>query len=155
MAHSAPMTKRKTPGKILARGRAVRIHGLEDALRAVAVAGELGVDVILISAPNAAASLGPAWFRNITETLEHSYPGVAIETVLDCGDSTGYALAALRAGVKRIQLGGKRSAVKKVEEIAAAYGARLARQPGRVLDPREYPNPEKALEEWLLKGKFH
>lgn len=154
MAHSAPMTKQKAPKTNSGRGRAVRVHGLKDALRATAMAQELDVAMTLISAPNAAASLGPAWFRNIVSALELAYPNAQVDTVLDCGDSAGYALAALRAGVKAVQLSGRRPTVEKIEEIASSYGARLAQRPRRILDPHATPNPEEALRNWLRNGKI-
>ena len=143
------MTKQKTTGERLVRRRAVRIHGLDDAMRTCAVANELGVAVTLISASAAVLSMGPAWFRNITRDVEQTYPDLDFEAVLDCGDAAGYALAALRAGVKTIRFFGNAAASEKIRDIAEMYGARVARLPSRVLDIRGAQDAEAALRKWL------
>ncbi len=146
------MTKRKATGNAAARRPAVRVHGRGDAMRAAAVAHELGVPITLVSAPYAAASMGPAWFRNIVREVEQAYPGLDVEAELDCGDAAGYVLAALRAGVRIVRFSGKPSAATKLEDIAGTYGARLVRRPGQILDARQEPDAETALRKWL-EGK--
>lgn len=121
-------------------------------MRAAATAQELGVAITLMSAPDAVSSLGPAWFRDIVRSLERVYPGVDMETVLDCGDAAGYALAALRAGVKTIRFSGRPSTTKKIEDIAGTYGARLVKHPSRILDPRQEREPAAALRNWIGNG---
>jgi len=118
-------------------------------MRAAAVAHGLGVPITLVSAPNAAASMGPAWFRNIVRDVERTYPGLDVEAVLDCGDAAGYVLAALRAGVKMVLFSGKPSAATKLKDIAGTYGARLARRPRQIFDVRREPDADTALRRWL------
>jgi len=149
MAHSAAMTKQKTTGEKIVRRRAVRVHGLDDALRTCAVANELEVAITLMSASAAVRSMGPAWFRNIAREVEQAYPDLDFEAVLDCGDAAGYALAALRAGVETIRFSGNASASGKIREIAAMYGSRVTRKPTQILDIRGAPNAEAALRKWL------
>ncbi len=143
------MTKRKTTRRSVARRRAVRVHGLGDAMHAGSIAHELGVAITLFSAPDAVASMGPAWFRDIVRDLERAYPGLDVEAVLDCGDAAGYALAALRSGVKIIRFSGNPSATMKIRDIAGTYGARLVRRPSRILDPRGVQDADEALRKWL------
>lgn len=118
-------------------------------MRAAAIAHELGVPIILVSAPYAAASMGPAWFRNMVRDVERAYPGLDVEAELDCGDAAGYVLAALRAGVKIIRFSGKPSAATKLEDIAGTHGARLVRRPQQILDARREPDADAALRKWL------
>ena len=143
------MAKRKTTRKSAARRRAVTVHGLSDALRAASIAHEHGVAITLFSAPGAVASIGPAWFRDMVRDLERAYPGLDAEAVLDCGDMAGYALAALRSGIKIIRFSGRPSTVRKIEDIAGAHGARLVRRPPRILDPRRKQDADAALRQWL------
>ena len=146
------MTKQKATRKSVARRRAVRVHGLGDAMLAGSVAQELGVAITLFSAPNAVASLGPAWFRYIVRDVERAYPGLDVEAVLDCGDTAGYALAALRAGIRIIRFSGSPPTVRKIKDIAGSYGARLVRRPSRILDPRREQDAAAALRKWLGNG---
>ena len=143
------MTKQKTIRPSAARRRAVRVHGLGDAMRAGAIAHDLGVAITLFSAPNAVASIGPAWFRGIVRDLEHAYPDLDVEVVLDCGDAAGYAMAALRSGIKIIRFSGSPSTTRKIEDIAATHGARLVRRPSRILDTRGEQDTDTALRKWL------
>ena len=129
------------------------VHGLDDAKRAGAIARELGVPITLFSAPDAAASIGPAWFRDIVRDVERLYPGLDAEAVLDCGDAAGHALAALRTGVKFIRFSGNTAAKKKLEDIAGSYGARLVKRPAHILDPRREPDADAALRRWLIHGR--
>ena len=108
--------------------------------------------ITLCSAPDAAASLGPAWFRDIILVLEQTYPEVDMEAVLDCGDAAGHALAALRAGVRIIRFSGPARTATKIEDIAGTYGARLVRRSPRILDPRGEPDEAAALRAWLKGG---
>ena len=149
MAHSDPMTKQKTTGGSAARRRAVRVHGLGDAMLAGSVAHELGVAITLFSAPGAVASMGPAWFRGMVRKLERAYPDLDVEAVLDCGDAAGYALAALRSGVKIIRYSGNPSAARKLKDIAGTCGARLVKRPSRILDTRGEQDADAALRQWL------
>jgi hypothetical protein len=143
------MTKQLSAATSGTRRRAIRVHGLEDALRAGSIAHELGVAITLFSGPDAVASMGPAWFRNIVRRLEHTYPDLDVEAVLDCGDAAGYALAALRSGVKIIRYSGNTSAAKKIKDIAGTYGARLVGRPSRILDARGEQDTDVALRLWL------
>lgn len=143
------MTKQLSAATSGTRRRAIRVHGLEDALRAGSIAHELGVAITLFSGPDAVASMGPAWFRNIVRSLEHTYPDLDVEAVLDCGDAAGYALAALRSGVKIIRYSGNTSAAKKIKDIAGTYGARLVGRPSRILDARGEQDTDVALRLWL------
>lgn len=143
------MSGRNTSSKSGARRRAVTVHGLDDAMRAGAAAHALGVPLTLISAPAAAASMGPAWFAEMVRNLERAYPDLDVEAVLDCGDAAGYAMAALRCGVRAIRFSGRPAVAGKIEDIAAAYGARLVERPYRILDPRRARDADAALRQWL------
>ena len=118
-------------------------------MRTCAVANELGVAITLFSASDAAASMGPAWFRNVARDVAQAYPDLDFEAVLDCGDAAGYALGALRAGVETIRFSGNASASGKIREIAEMHGARVARQPSQILDTRRAQDTEVALRKWL------
>ena len=143
------MAKLASTGKPAGQRRAVRIHGLGDALRAASIAHELGVAITLFSAPDAVASLGPAWFRDIVRKIEQTYPDLEVDAVLDCGDAAGYAQAALRCGVKIIRFSGSPATARKIDDIAGTYGARVVRRPSRILDPRGEQDLDAALRKWL------
>jgi hypothetical protein len=57
---------------------------------------------------------------------EKEFPDVAFRLIVDCGDAAGYALACLRAGVKRISMNPPDD---KVADIAHQMGAELVRRP--------------------------
>ena len=81
---------------------AVVVHAPAEAALALALAGPAGV--VLLSAPGAAGSLGPAWFQALIGAAVAAAPGVSHLAVLDCADAPGQALAAIRAGLRAVVL---------------------------------------------------
>ena len=149
MANSYTMTKRKPPNLRNKISRAVVIHGLVDARRACHIARDLGVEIQLVSSTDAVSYIGPTWFFNITLRVKQEFPDVVINTVLDCGDAAGGALAALRAGIKSIHYAGNNNVAHKIEDIANQRGAELLKSTPRAFDPRRSANPDSALRAWL------
>ncbi|RYI99019.1 MAG: hypothetical protein EON47_17965, partial [Acetobacteraceae bacterium] len=81
---------------------AVVVHAPAEAALALELAGPAGV--VLLSAPGAAGSLGPAWFLALVAAAAAARPGVPHLAVLDCADAPGHALAAIRAGLRAVVL---------------------------------------------------
>ncbi|MBE9552368.1 MAG: hypothetical protein IMF05_02780 [Proteobacteria bacterium] len=134
---------------------AVVFHSLAQAEAALAVAGELGLPVTLISAPAAAGYAGPGWFRSVVEQARAAHPEAQFTAVLDCGDYSGLALAALREGVAVIRFSG--DTVDKIADIAGQYGARVIRARPEALDlariERRGWDMARACREWLEKHR--
>jgi hypothetical protein len=82
----------------------VIVHGLSDAVAALAEAARTGTGVTLLSAPGAALYAGCGWWRAVIEEARAAHPGVPCDDILDCADATGQALAALRIGLCRLVL---------------------------------------------------
>jgi hypothetical protein len=134
------------PGGILT-GRAPPtfiIHGLAHALAAARAAAAQGVRIRLMSAAGAGSYAGAAWFAAVIEEVRNRCPAAAVEAVLDCADSPGHALAALRQGIRLIRLTGHRRAVAAVADIAAQRGAAIDRRRGPALDLAGKKDPESA-----------
>ncbi len=87
--------------------------------------------VVLVSTPDAAATLGVGFFWALVEEARAAYPALRVDAVMDCGDAPGYALAALRMGFRTIVLRGDPRARARVAAIARAMGARLLARPPR------------------------
>ena len=128
---------------------AVIVHNLEHARAAVKAAGALGVPVVLISAPMAAAYLGAAYFLEITARAMGEYPGARAVTVLDCGSDAGLALGALRVGCKAVRFTGPGVVRKKIADIAAQMGAQVDNRTYRALDLLETKDAYEACLAWL------
>ena len=79
---------------------AVIVHGMNDAVAALSE----GSPRTLVSAPGAALFAGCGWWRALVEAARAIHPDVSCMDILDCGDGTGQALAALRIGVTRLVL---------------------------------------------------
>jgi DNA-binding NarL/FixJ family response regulator len=102
---------------------AVTVHALRQAEAALAAAGPRGV--LLLSARGAAAFAGPGWFLALAQEAARRHPDVPCDVVLDCADAAGTALAALRAGARRIILDGTSPAFPAVAAAAAEAGAEV------------------------------
>jgi len=97
---------------------AVVVHGLADARLALSA----GLPVTLLSAPGAALYAGCGWWQALVAQARAARPDVAVADILDCGEASGQALAALRIGQRFLVL--RRSAPGRdaVAAIAAGRG---------------------------------
>ena len=84
--------------------RSVIVHGLAEAIAALAEAQSQCRRVTLVSAPGAALYAGCGWWRALVEAARSAHPDVPCTDILDCADGTGQALAALRIGLTRLVL---------------------------------------------------
>jgi hypothetical protein len=104
-------------------GGTVTVTSPAQAAAACSAAAALASPLTLISAPEAAGSVGPAWFAALIDDVRGAFPDIDLASILDCGDSPGYALAALRLGFRVIRFDGP--AATRVIDIAGQYGARV------------------------------
>ncbi|MCB4821556.1 hypothetical protein [Roseicella aerolata] len=130
---------------------AVTVHDAAGAALALALAGPQGA--LLLSAPGAGGFLGAPWFLAIIAEAAAAHPGVPHKAVLDCADSPGHALAALRAGLREVVLDPRCPAFPQVAGAAAELGVRIraARPPAldlASLDLRR-PGARAKLKAWL------
>ena len=125
------------------------IHGLKHARIACSLAVETGMPLELHSAPDAAASLGPHWFQKILDAIEEEFPDLQVVGILDCGASPGYALAALRQGLKRIRYSGPKKTREKIQDIAQQQKAVADTGWPEILDLGREADPEEACRRWF------
>jgi fructose/tagatose bisphosphate aldolase len=81
---------------------------------------------ILVTPENAAAFYGAGYLAALQERARREFPDVDFTLIVDCGDTPGYALACLRAGVRRISMSEPND---KIADIARQMGAELVRRP--------------------------
>lgn len=130
---------------------AVRIvvHSFADARAALVAAAALGRDVTLTSAPGAGAYAGPGWFKALTDEAKRAVPAAQCDIVLDCGDAPGFALAALQFGLKRVRFTGCEEARRRLQAIAAQFGAAIETGSVSALDLHGVRQPEARCRAWL------
>ena len=131
---------------------ALVVHGIDDALQAVAAARDLDTPLTLISAPGAAAYAGPVWFLALVEQARAASPDLPIAGVLDCADDAGHAMAALRAGVEAIVFTGDDPVAGKLSAIAEASGAVVLRARPSCCDPESAKGKQAAFAAFLSGG---
>lgn len=100
----------------------VIVHGLADAVTALAQGQAEGRGVMLLSAPGAALFAGCGWWRALVDAARARHPNVPCVDILDCADGTGQALAALRIGVTRLVLSADAPGRDAVLTIAESLG---------------------------------
>src|SRR5258708_36620132 len=89
-------------------------------------AREAGPAPTLVTPENAAATYRAGYLAALQERGRQEFPDVAFALVVDCGDTPGYALACLRAGVRTISMAEPN---EKIADIAHKMGAQLVRRP--------------------------
>jgi len=134
----------REPGGTVAEGEpapalTVAVHDLAQARAALEAAGELGVPIALVTAPGLVAMAGVGFCVALEEALGRPL-------LIDCGSEPGTALAALRAGARRLLLAGAPAARGKLEDIARQLGAcLLAAPPAPLLTLAPGQDPRAAL----------
>src|SRR5580698_10322069 len=124
---------------------AVMVHGLQHARAALAP----GLPVTLLSGPAAGSYAGVGWWRAlVTLACEGS---AAPSDVLDCGESTGRALEALRAGQRLLVLRTEPVQFRDVAERAARGGGNVLAVAPPALDMASR-GALRRLEAWLRSG---
>ena len=144
---------RNSRGKTGARRRAIVVHGMDHARAALAAATELDVAVRLLSAPGAAAFAGALWFERLFAEARREFPDAECDAVLDCGDSAGLALGALRQGLPLIRFHGPKAVAGRLAAIAKRHGAALDPGRGAALDLAHADDPLDACRGWLGKRR--
>jgi hypothetical protein len=91
------------------------VHHRTQAEAALAAAAELGCEIRLRSAPDAAAYAGVGYLKALGDALGH-------EIVVDCGDDAGLVMAALRTGCRRLAFSGSAALSQRLAEMAAQVG---------------------------------
>ncbi len=104
----------------------VIIHSLGDARQAFEKSSG---SIVLMSAPNATASLGVVGFLEMVTAAAAEYAHREFIAILDCGDQAGLAMNALRLGAKDICVDLPQDVRTKIEDIAKQCGARLHDRP--------------------------
>jgi hypothetical protein len=122
----------------------VIVHGLPDARRALA----RGARLVLLSAPDAASYAGCGWWMELARQARAEAPGLVAGDWLDCGASSGRAMAALRIGQRGLILDPAAPGFPAVAAIADAQGAALrkARPPALDMAARD---ADRRLAAWL------
>ena len=116
---------------------------------ALDAAEELGVPLVLRTAPGAAAYAGPRYLKRL---VERAAGGGAVEALIDCGDDAGLALTALDAGWRRVLFTGKPAVRAKLAAIAAKRGSQVSAARAPALDLLGISEPAAACREFLGDG---
>jgi hypothetical protein len=86
---------------------------------------QAGNRAVLRSAPGAGLFAGAGFWRALIAAAQAEFPGQIEADILDCADSPGQAMAALRAGCRHVVLDPASPAWPAVASAAEACGAIL------------------------------
>ena len=125
------------------------IHSLVHARIVLEAATEAGgLPVLLLSAPDAACFMGPAWWLALIEAAVVGHVR-AVPNLLDCGDAAGRAMQALRLGQKGLILDPVCPQYDAVLERATVAGAAIQSTRPAALDLAEH-GAHRLLQGWLI-----
>lgn len=122
------------------------VHALDQAVAALRAAARAERRMIIASAPEAGVYAGPGWFRALVDAARQAVPGASFSALLDCSDSAGAALAAIRSEVERVLFTGRADVARRLADIARQHGVRLeTARPTPALDLGDdfFASPEK------------
>jgi len=127
----------------------ITVHSLDHARAALRAAERADVRVTLLSAPGAAAYVGPGWFGQVLEQLSAAERAALAQAYLDCGPRPGDVLAAYRAGVPGVIFTGRSDVADKLRALAEAHGAAFRNDRPEALDLLDVRDPERAVAAYL------
>ena len=127
----------------------ITVHSLSHAQAALNVAAQAGVSVTLLSAPGAAAYVGPGWFVQLLAQLTTEQKQALANAYLDCGPRPGDALAAYRAGVPAVIFTGRSDVAGKLRALASAHGTEFMTERPDALDLLDVRETERAVAGYL------
>ena len=132
-------------------GPAVVVHNIDHVRRAAIAAGTIGRSLTLLSAAHAAATLGPAVFREMVAAgvADAAPAATAIKALLDCGGDPGFALRAMREGCRNLHIDADDDVLGKLHDIAASSGACIESGPILALDLADPTITDATLRAWL------
>jgi fructose/tagatose bisphosphate aldolase len=134
--------------------RRIIVHTFAQICAALDAAAALGVPVTVASAEGAGGYAGPLWFKSLVDEARRDHPQLRVTAVLDCGDEPGTALAALRAGIKRVRFTGPAELRAKLAAIAAELGATIESEVSdKVLDLIDERDPAAACRAFLARNE--
>ena len=114
------------------------IHSLTQAIGAVRAAASAKRAIVLASASDAGGYVGPGWFGALVTAARQAVPEARFCAFLDCGDSVGAALAAIRAEVEGVIFTGRADVARRLSEIARQHRVRFeTKRPAATLDLAE------------------
>ena len=125
--------------------QAVMVHGLQHARAALAPR----LPVTLLSAPAAGAYAGVGWWRTLVTLAAGG--GTLPPDILDCGEATGRALEALRAGQRLLVVRAEPALFSNIAERAAQLGAAVLSEAPPALDLAQR-GAFRELDAWLGDG---
>ncbi len=128
--------------------RPIVIHGLGDALAALAAARSMGQRIDLITAPAASAYIGPGMFKAVTTQVRAGADDAVGAMLYDCGPWRGHVLAGLRVGLTEFCLDAE-AACPALSRLIAEHGATLQPRPADCFDPGTAGERLKDLSLWL------
>ena len=160
MARRAAPRPQKAPAapadrhRLLA-GRPIVFHTVAHARAAAAAAAALGTTATLLTAPGAHAYAGPLYLGQLVEAALAEWPqaGAIDAVVLDCGDDSAIAYAALRAGWRDLLFTGRPGPRQQVAGAAESAGVRLYTRAARALDLLDHGDARAACTAWLQRSR--
>lgn len=81
--------------------------------------------VFLCSPPGASSWLGAGYWSALQQRARQEFPGVDFTLALDCGDSAGDVMAALRMGVALAFYRGDAATLARLQDMARQSGAEV------------------------------
>lgn len=129
------------------------VHNLSDAKRALEIAVKARTDATLLSSPSAASLLGPRIFNEMISAAmsEIRCDSINVDAVIDCGNTAGPALRAIKENCRHIVTHAPANVADKICEIAEASAVRVTRGPVPALDLGSSKLTDSHVLAWVTK----
>lgn len=131
--------------KTATKSLVVTVHDWNQAETSVHLAEARRQNILLQTAPGAAAYGGPEYFLEIQRLLVAAHPDYDLRFMLDCGPDPAVAIACIAGGASGVILQAPKPAYEAVRDMADQAGVVIWRKPLPAIDLADFTDPEAGL----------
>lgn len=128
---------------------AITVHDRDQAIAALTVARELGLQITLLSAAGAANTIGISWFLALIVQAREAVPDARSLAMFDCHRYAARAMVAVQSGVDAVIFTGKRETLLKLADIAEDRRVLVTDTRPKSLDLANEKDPMRAVRSYL------
>jgi len=131
------------------KSKVIVVYNYDHVISTMKAASKLKKNIIIASPPNAAAYMGPMFFKKLLKKGKSLFPSVKYVEILDCGNDTGLALEAIHCGINRIKIKCNKTVLEKIKNICKKKGLTVNNISKKKLDLKYVEDVYSECLKWL------
>ena len=104
------------------KSKVIVVYNYNHVICVMKAAEKLKKNIIISSPSNAAAYMGPMFFKKLLQKGKKLFPSIKYSELLDCGNDTGLALEAIQYEINHIKVQCNKTVLEKLKNICKKKG---------------------------------